>query len=193
MRADRLRWEQRYHDRLTRPLGAPSQLVTGHQHLIPPGFVLDVAAGDGRNAIYLARRGHPMVAVDISLTGLSKAAAIARAERLDVQFIQADLDDFPIPRQRFVGVLNVRFLQRALFEPLKAALLPGGVIICETFLIEQRFIGHPTNPAHLLQHGEMAASFEDFEILVSEEGRFDTEDGPAFLARLVARRPRGRD
>lgn len=190
MESDRLRWEQRYRDRLHRPLGAPSQLLVRYHHLIPPGPVLDVAAGDGRNSIYLARLGHPVDSVDIALTGLLKAAAIARTERLPVHCIQADLDNFPIPQKHYAAVVNIRYLQRELFESLKAALRPGGVILCETFLVDQRELGHPTNPEHLLRHDELLERFSELEILASEEGRFETEDGPAFLGRIVARRPR---
>jgi SAM-dependent methyltransferase len=189
MRADRDRWEQRYRRRGRHALDPPSQLLQRYRHAIPPGPVLDIAAGDGRNALYLARHGFSVAAVDIAFGGLRRIAAAARREGLRVQLIQADLDSFPLPRRRYAAVVNIRYLQRPLFEPIKEALLPGGLVIFETFLIDQRFIGHPTSPDHLLQHGELAAHFAGFEILCSEEGRFATESGDAFLGRLVARRP----
>ena len=189
MRNDRDRWERRYADRGRHALDPPSEFLRRHESRIPPGPVLDVAAGDGRNALYLARRGHPVDAIDIAFAALQRVASAARAEGLKLRAVQADLDDFPLPRDHYAAVVNIRYLQRSLFAPLKRAVRPGGLVIFETFLIDQRFVGHPTNPDHLLQHGELAARFSDFEILFSEEGLFETEGGATFLGRLVARRP----
>ena len=189
MRTDRDRWERRYAGRGRHALDPPSEFLQRHRGRIPPGPVLDVAAGDGRNSLYLARLGHPVDAIDIAFGALRRLAGAARTEGLDLRAVQADLDDFPLPRDRYAAVVNIRYLQRALFEPIKRAVRPGGLVIFETFLIDQRFVGHPTNPDHLLQHGELSARFSDFEILCSEEGLLDTEIGATFLSRLVARRP----
>ncbi len=54
---------------------------------------------------------------------------------------------------------------------------------------DQQQFGHPRNPAFLLERGELADRFGDFEILSYDEGRCETESGPAFLARMLARRP----
>ncbi|MBI1813956.1 MAG: class I SAM-dependent methyltransferase [Deltaproteobacteria bacterium] len=188
MRSDRERWEARYRDRAARELEPPSLLLVRHQHCIPPGPVLDIAAGAGRNTLYLARAGHPVHAIDIALPALDQISTVARAQRLPVQFVQADLDDFPLPRNHYAAIINIRFLQRTLIPSLKAAVRPGGVVIFEAFLIDQRTIGHPTNPDFLLQHGELAERFADFEILSASEGRCEDEGDPVFLARLVARR-----
>src|SRR5262249_8560744 len=59
----------------------------------------------------------------------------------------------------------------------------------ETFLIDQRTIGHPRNPDFLLQHGELRAAFAPWELLLYEEGLFPTPN-PAYLARMIARRRR---
>jgi tellurite methyltransferase len=189
MRTDRNRWEERYRARGRHGLDLPSQFLQQHQHHIPAGPVLDIAAGDGRNAIHLARLGYTVDAIDIAFAGLQRIAQIARYEHLPIRLVQADLDDFPLRLDHYAAVINMRYLQRSLFEALKRALRPGGVIIFESFLIDQRFLGHPTNPDHLLQHGELRERLHGLDIIVAEEGRFETESGPAFLARAVARRP----
>ncbi|MBI4518841.1 MAG: class I SAM-dependent methyltransferase [Deltaproteobacteria bacterium] len=192
MRADRDRWEHRYGSRGRHAADPPSQFLQTFRHLIAPGPVLDAAAGDGRNSLYLARHGHPVDAIDISFTGLQYLTAVARAEHLPVRALQADLEEFPLPRDHYAAAVNIRYLQRTLFDALKRAVRPGGIVICETFLIEQRLIGHPTNPEHLLRHGELLSYFEDFEVLAAQEGRLETEVGPTYLGRLVARRPGAR-
>lgn len=189
MRDDRLHWERRYRARPADRSDVPSQFLQQQRHHIPAGPVLDVAAGDGRNSLYLARHGHPVDALDIAFAGLSRLIGVARSEQLAVQAAQIDFDDFPLPRSRYAAVVNIRFLHRGCFDGLVNALRPGGVLIFETFLIDQRTIGHPSNPNYLLQHGELAERLAGVEIISLAEGRFDTESDSAFLARAIARRP----
>jgi len=183
---DRRRWEARYAD--ARPAtGAPSAFLVRHADLIH-GRVLDVAAGTGRNALFLARRGAIVDAFDISLNGLRALQTAARSERLPVRPVQADLVDYPLPADRYDAAINIRYLQRSLFGALRRCVKPGGVILFETFLIDHVVVGHVTNPAFLLQPGELRRAFADCDVLAYEEGRLDTEGAPASLARLVAKR-----
>jgi len=186
MDEDRQRWEDRY---ATRDAGrdAPSDFLIAHAALLH-GRILDLAAGAGRNALFLARCGLRVDAVDRALTGLQLAQSAARAEGLDLRVVQADLESFPLPRSYYDAVITIRYLQRSLFEPMQQAVKPGGVILVETFLIDQQTIGHPRNPAFLLQHGELRAAFSSCDILAYEEGLFHSALQPAYLARMVARR-----
>jgi tellurite methyltransferase len=193
---DRQCWEDRYRGRSggagadaphRHADEAPSDFLVSHADLVQ-GRVLDVAAGAGRNALFLARRGNVVEAIDISLAGLRLACAAARAEGLRLLAVQADLEVFPLPIDRYDAVINIRYLQRSLFGPLQRALRPGGVIIFETFLLEQQQFCHPRNPAFLLRRGELRAAFSDCEILFYEEGLFQPGSHPAYLARMLARR-----
>lgn len=183
MSDDRKRWEDRYTTAGASRDG-PSDFLAAHAALLH-GRVLDVAAGAGRNALFLARRGLRVDAIDIALAGLRIAQTAARAEGLDLRAVQADLESFPLPHACYDAAINIRYLQRSLFEPLQQAVKPGGIILFETFLIDQQTLGHPRHPAFLLQHGELRAAFSRCDILVYEEGLFDA----AYLARMVARRP----
>lgn len=186
---DRKRWEARYATRAA-ALAAdpPSPFVREHASLFS-GRVLDVAAGAGRNAVFLARRGCVVDAVDIALGGLRAAVAEARRSNLGLRAIQADLETLPLPPAHYDGVINIRYLQRSLFPSLRRTVRPGGIVLFETFLVDQGRNGHPRNPAFLLERGELAAAFDDFDILLCEEGCFDEGSGPVFLGRLIARRP----
>lgn len=187
--SDRREWESRYRERREDALRPPSSFLVEHLHHLPRGLGLDIASGDGRHALYLARHGWRVEAIDLAHAGLARLLAMARRDALPLQVVQADLENFRLPRQRYDLVVNVRYLQRSLFPALKASLRRGGAVVFETFIRDQQRLGHPKNPAFLLERGELAAQFDDFEVLACEEGRFDTESGPAFLARLLARRP----
>ena len=167
---------------------APSRLLVEHRHLLPAGRALDVACGDGRNALWLARQGFAVDAVDVAFAGLARLAAAARREGLVVRPIQANLEEFPLPSDRYAVVVNCRYLQRTLFPALRGAVQPGGVIVFETFLREQARIGHPRNPAFLLAPGELRAEFATFSVLVDAEGCVETDGTASYLARLIARR-----
>ena len=182
-------WEARYRERADEPLiRPPSDFLVEHLHRLQRGRALDVASGDGRHALHLARHGWRVDAVDFAHSSLLRLLAVAHHDGLAVNALQADLEHYPLPRERYDVVVNVRYLQRTLFAALKAAVRRGGTVLFETFIRDQQQFGHPKNPEFLLERGELAAEFGDFEVLFFEEGRFETESGPAFLARLLARR-----
>ena len=185
---DRQRLEGRYRSGRRSATEAPSEFLVAHAGLIA-GRVLDVAAGAGRNAVFLARRGAVVEALDISLTGLRLARDVAVAEGLSLLAAQVDLESFPLPRRRYDAIINIRYLQRALFEPFRQAIKPEGIILFDTFLIDQQSISEHRNAAYLLQRGELRAAFSDCEILVYEEGLYQTSCGPSYLARMIARYP----
>lgn len=184
-------WEERYADP-NRTIGKPSEFVESAIVLAnnPSSRALDLACGSGRHTIALARRGYAVTAVDLAFGGLQKLRRGAAAEGLDVDALQADLEQFPLPTERFDIVVKAFYLQRDLFSPLKSSLVAGGIAIVETFLVDQREIGHPRNPAFLLERGELRERFDDFEILACNEGLFHMAEERAYLARLAARKPR---
>lgn len=187
--SERAKWEARYGGRFDAAPDPPANLLTAHRRLLPGGRALEIACGDGRNALWLARQGFAVDAIDVAFAGLARLAAAARREGLPIQPIQADLEHFPLPEARYAVVVNTRYLQRSLFASLRRAVRPGGVIVFETFLRDQAGLGHPRNPAFLLEPGELRAEFAGFERLVDEEGRVAPDGAPTFLARLIARRP----
>jgi SAM-dependent methyltransferase len=143
---------------------------------------LDVAMGGGRHAAILAAAGFETFGVDVRIEALREArAAIPRLHAWC-----ADLTAYPLPRACFDLVVVARYLQRDLFGALEDALVPGGVIIYETFTVDQRRLGRgPTSPDHLLEPGELRARFAEFEILAYEEVSM-----PDALARIAARKRR---
>ena len=144
---------------------------------------LDVAMGRGRHAVPLARAGFRTFGVDIRLDAVREAVTAGHREGVRVRGWCADLTQHPLPRARFDLVLVSRYLQRDLFPEVRAAVVPGGVVIYETFTTAQRALGRPpTSPEHLLEPGELRRCFDLFDVLFYEEVA-----APDAVARLVAR------
>lgn len=189
MSSGRRKWEDRYQDRTSDPTALASSFLRKHLQELPRGRALDIACGEGRHALLLARHGFAVEAVDFAGPALRRLQARARHEGLDVLLVQADLEHFPLPQDRYALVVNVRYLQRSLWPAIRHSLRAGGIVVYETFLVDQRNFGHPRNPSFLLDHGELRRGFSTLEISHYEEGLFETESGQAFLARMIARRP----
>ena len=144
---------------------------------------LDVAMGRGRHAVALARGGFKTFGVDVNVDVVREAMAWGRQEGLHLNGWCADLTQHPLPRGRFDLVLVSRYLQRDLFPDLRAALVPGGVVLYETFTTKQRALGRPpVSRDHLLEPGELGRRFDGFDVLSYEEVL-----APDAVARLVAR------
>ena len=94
---------------------------------------LDVAMGRGRHAVPLARAGFRTFGVDVKLEAVREARATAARDGVRVEGWCADLTQHPLPRGLFDLVVVSRYLQRDLFADLRAAVVPGGVVIYETF------------------------------------------------------------
>jgi SAM-dependent methyltransferase len=137
--------------------------------------VLDVACGRGRNAVYLARRGCAVHAVDRDVGALQDLQALADADRLPIRTEVQDLEAGtpPLAARGYDTVVVFNYLHRPLMPVLIQALTPAGVLIYETFTIGQARRGHPKNPAFLLHDGELPRLVAPLRVLRSREGDFD--------------------
>ena len=183
-RADRERWEAKHRGNATES-GPASDFLVEHAHLLIAGCTLDLAAGTGRNAAFLSARGHMVIAVDVSWAGLAHVRAAAPR----VACVQMDLDAPGFRAGTAANVVVVSFLDRRLFAQVACWLRPGGVLLWDTFLVDQRTIGHPREAAFLLGRGELVERLRgEFRILVSREGLVEDQGRPAFRSGVVARR-----
>ena len=130
---------------------APSAWVSRFASLVPPGsVVLDIAAGNGRHTRLFVERGHRIVAVDRDTSALRPAG--------HVEIVRADLEDgseWPLGERRFGGIVVTNYLHRPLLPILIDRLEPGGVLVYETFARGNERFGKPSNPAFLLEPGEL--------------------------------------
>ena len=164
MEQDRDKWNARYAAGSLflgpHPSSFLAERIDWVESLAPGRKALDIACGEGRNSIFLARRGFAVTGIDISEEGLAKAARWATEEGLEIAFLRADLEGY-----RFTGsydlILNFNFLLRDLIPKMVAALSPGGVILFDTILDSPALPG-VHRKEFLLQPGELAAMFAHF-------------------------------
>ena len=185
---DRERWDRKFANSDFIYGKEPSRFLVDNVELLPTtGRALDVAAGEGRNSVYLARHGLEVDAVDISEVGLAKARQLADEAGVSINTIVADLVDYTIIPEQYDVVVVINYLQRDLIDDIKKALKPGGLVIYETYTVAQLEIpgAHLMRREYLLEPGELRAMFEGFEILEYRE----TADDRQAVASLIARKP----
>lgn len=131
--------------------------------------MLDVACGNGRNARWLAGRGHPLVGIDRDAAALDGL----RADGIGNP-ICADLENapWPLPGARFSAVIVTNYLWRPLFPALRSSVAAGGLLLYETYALGQQALGHPRNPDFLLRSGELLQQFPApvWHVIAYEDG-----------------------
>ena len=189
---DKTRWDRQHG--LSAGADQPSsflrQILQSDAWHISRGLALDVATGKGRNAIFLAEMGFSLVAIDISTIALEEARRRAAEKSLEIRWHLADLEHIELPSAAYNLIVNVNYLQRSLIHQIRRALKPQGHVIFETYLIDQQAIGHPTNPAYLLNHNELLDHFRSFRVLSYREGKYTDTGEAASRAGIFAQKIR---
>ena len=165
----------------------PSHWLTSNAHLLPhQGDALDVACGSGRHALWLAERGLRTTAIDRDPDAIERLAAEAaqRTLALTTEVIDLESGAFRFPPDAYDVIVVVHYLHRPLFPSLIGALRPGGVLVYETFTRAQAARGRPTNPAFLLEAGELLTRVQALDVLASREGDYEGR----MVASVIARR-----
>ena len=183
--SDRRRWNRKYRERgmTAEPVAA---IVAEYCHLAPPGRALDIAAGTGQNARYLAEKGFSVTAVDIS----DEALGLLAGAHPHLYPLCVDLDRWKPPEDRFQLVVNLRYLNRRLYGPIQKALTRGGVLIFETFIDPPPGRSGATHcPDYLLGENELQNAFSAMDIVHYEETLHHCSQGDGRMASLVAIKP----
>jgi SAM-dependent methyltransferase len=166
-------------------LGEPSRWVRRWTHLVAPGgAVLDVASGAGRHSRWFAARGHPVTAIDRD----ANALATMRDEP-NIATVVADIENAAWPLAgdaTFAAIVVTNYLHRPLFPQLLRSLGDGGVLIYETFAQGNETVGKPSNPAFLLQPGELLDAVHGQLRVIAFQDGFLAEPRPAFIQRICA-------
>ena len=188
MKTDQKRWDTRF-GKTGFALGKdPNPFLKKHIRLLPKGKALDIAAGEGRNAVFLAQQGFDVDAVDISEEGLKKAQKLAREKGVKINTSLIDLDQYPIGKEQYDLIANFYYLKRRLIPRIKKGLKKGGKVIFETYLLEHRTLGTggPKQAKYFLKPNELLRLFKDFRILFYREGIFKEGGKKKAVASIIA-------
>jgi 2-polyprenyl-3-methyl-5-hydroxy-6-metoxy-1,4-benzoquinol methylase len=188
MKADQKRWNDRFGREEFAFGKEPNPFLKKHIRLLPKGKALDIASGEGRNAVFLAQHGFEVDAVDISEKGLKKARKLAREKGVKINTFLIDLDQYQIEKGRYDLIANFYFLRRRLILRIKKGLKNGGRVIFETYLLEHRTLGTggPKQAKYFLKPNELLGLFKDFRILFYREGIFKEGGRKKAVASLIA-------
>jgi dihydroneopterin aldolase len=184
-----------HHARSADPL--PSPFISQHLHRLPKGRALDVASGSGRHALYLASHGFEVEAVDrdhARLATLSTTATQRHLPNLTVKQVdlERNADERPeFPANTYDAIVVCFYLHRPLFPWLMEALKPQGVLLYETFTIENYMrYHHPRRWEFCLAQNELLRLASSLRVISYDEGEHDGGPGmgSVFTAQLVAQK-----
>jgi SAM-dependent methyltransferase len=161
------------------------------EQLLPGKAALDLAMGDGRNALLLAEKGLDVTGIDISKVALEKARTAAAGKGLKLDALEQDLFTYDYGKEKW-DLITVIYFNPAvrIFDKLKQAVKPGGLIVIEGQGSEHTGEGPP--PATRFRPNQLLAAFSDWRILDYEDGRFECDwapGPPTHVVRLLARKP----
>lgn len=193
-------WESRYSEPAYAYGTEPNGFLVEVAERIPAGPVLCLAEGQGRNAVWLAGRGHAVTAVDSSRAGLAKAEALAAARGVRVATLVADLADYEIAPGAWAGIVAIfaHFppeLRRRVHRAAAAGLAPGGVLVLEGFTPRQLAFGTggPRTPQVLYTLEDLREDLAGLTLEIAREVERDVVEGAYHTGRsavvqLLARR-----
>lgn len=135
-------WDERYSSEQFAYGKEPNDFLREVVDRLPVGRTLCLAEGEGRNAVFLATRGHDVTAVDMSLVGLGKANRLAEERDVTIETVHADLADFSIIPEDWDVIVSIfahlpPALRRKVHQEVVAGLRPGGIFLLEAYTPEQ--------------------------------------------------------
>ncbi|HWF61039.1 MAG TPA: dihydroneopterin aldolase [Nitrospira sp.] len=175
----------------------PAKFLVQQLHRLPKGKVLDVASGSGRHALFLASLGYQVDAVDRDEPALAQLSAGARARYLTgISSRVLDLEQPPhepnLSHEAYDAILVFFYLNRPLFPYLIDALTPGGVLLYETFTVDNHVqYRHPKRREFCLAPCELLSLTPGLRILHYDEGLHEGTSGleSVYTAQLTAQKP----
>ncbi len=182
---------------------APNAFLAREAGRIPPGAeILAVADGEGRNSVFLAGLGHRVTAMDNSPVGLDKARRLAARHGVTVEFVEADIADWPWEPARHDAVAAI-FIQFArpsqreeIFAGMARTLRPGGLLLVQGYAPRQVEYGTGGPPAreNMYTLELLRDAFAGFDELVAADYDAEIHEGTGHSGRsalidYVARKP----
>jgi 2-polyprenyl-3-methyl-5-hydroxy-6-metoxy-1,4-benzoquinol methylase len=173
---NREHWDERYGTEELIWKAEPNRFLVEELDALPPGRALDVACGEGRNAVWLASKGWRVTGADFSRAGLAKAQRLATDRGVEVTWVEADVVEWRPPTASFdlVVVMYLHLLaeqRRQALAHAAAALAPGGVLLVVGHDTSNllKGTGGPQDPAVLFGPDEIVQDLSGLQIERAEQ------------------------
>ena len=180
----------------------PAQFLVEQQDYLQRGkSALCIADGEGRNSVFMAEKGMKVTAQDASEVAIDKARGLAAARGANVAYRLGDLRDFDWDETQYdlVAGIFIQFAEPdfrdAIFEGMKRALVPGGILLLHGYRPEQLEYGTGGPPCaeNMYTVDLLRDAFSDMEILRLEAYDREVQEGcghsgMSALIDLVARK-----
>ena len=179
----------------------PNDFLVAAAASFPPGPVLCLAEGEGRNAVWLAARGHAVTAVDHAAAGLAKARRLAATRGVKLETVAADLAAYPMAPGAWAGIVAIWVhlppeLRRAVHARVVRGLQPGGWFILEAYTPAQLAFdtGGPRSADLLMTAAQLRDELAGLEFEILRELERDVVEGGkhtgrAAVVQVLARKP----
>lgn len=181
-------WDQRYDEEGYAYGTAPNEFLKSEYCQIPAGGrVLCLAEGEGRNAVFLAKKGYAVTAVDQSSVGLEKAKKLAAAHGVEISTVIADLADYDLGHELWDGIVSIAAhvppsLRKKIHAQAVNSLRRGGVFILEAYTerhLEMDGVGGPppSQKELFMSLDELKSELNGLDFLVGAEVERDISEG----------------
>lgn len=185
-------WDKRF-DRTMYLYGTePVEFLRSRIDSLPKGKALCLAAGEGRNAVYLAEQGFDVTAMDASPKGLEKASALASRRGVSVRTEVGDLQHgYEMGVAKYDLITDFYYHDTNILTDVMRALKPGGMFILQNFSIKQLETNRfgPKNPDYLVEPNELLTKFPGHRIIFYEDTVVELDEGmhqgPGAVVRMI--------
>ena len=180
-------WNERYNTKGLVLGSKPLKFLKENIDILPKGRAFVLAMGEGMDAVFLAKNGYVVEGCDISEVAIEKAKKLAKKKGVEIGAFVADLTKYKIKENHYDLITCFYYLQRDMIQQIKDGLRKGGMVIFETYTIDQLDLGPdvmgPKNKEYLLKHNELLDFFQDLRVLNYQELVVDNRKA---IARIIA-------
>ena len=183
-RYDQAMWDERYGKPGSAYGTAPNAFLVSVADRLPKGRILSLGEGEGRNAVFLATRGHDVVGVDGSPVGLAKARKLAVELGVRITTVVSDLGDYVIEPEAWGGIISIfchlpRALRARVHRDVVQGLTPGGVFVLEAYTPAQlhRPTGGPPTADLMMSLAELERELEGLTFVHARELEREVVEG----------------
>lgn len=173
------KWDERYNKRSYVYGKRPARfLAENYSYLPAESKVLDMGVGEGRNAIFLAQKGHKVTGIDISSVAIKKSKKLAKEFNVKITTIVGSLEKYPIKKNSFDAIICFYYVDRSLINKMVSWIRPGGILIFEAHTLKEfakKSDKKMEKKTYYLHEQELLTMFPTMKVLKYEEPLHEKE------------------